>query len=292
MTFVMNTTVGPADVLHRLALGVEALDSVTGNPVATPVRVGQEVPPRMRPQPVGFEGQWPCLDFETNGTARYKLRHGIGGPNRVKVNADGSPSSIVVRIHDPWRRFVPRRFRIPVWTRLELEAGDPAIGGPPPGAYVAMASRLVRPVLFPGSAYPVSRGTTVIRGRVVRDGRPVRWPRVIARVGGVASGVAHGDERGEFLLMLSNEWTLLAAPPSTIDVNLTVRAVPPANGPQVDPDDPLADLVVENVNRPLAVDGALSGTGTPPGYQDYAVPAPVEVTVGKLTKLPPIVFQP
>jgi hypothetical protein len=292
MTFVMDTSVGPADVLHRLALGVEPLDAVTGYPLATAVRVGQEVPTHLRPRPAKLETYWPCLDFETNGTARFKLRHGIGGPNRIKVNADGSAPTIVVRIDDAQRRFVARRFRIPVWTRLELEQADPTGDDQPTGPYVAMASRLVRPVLFPGNAYPVARGTTVIRSSVVRNGKPVRWPRVIARVGGVVSGAAQGDEHGEFLLVVTSDWTMLAAPPSKVDVNLTVRAVPPANAPKPDPGDRLADLVIEDVNRPLPADGALSGTGTPPGYQDYAVPAPVEVTVGKLTKLPLIVFQP
>lgn len=292
MTFVIDTSVGPADVLHRLALGVEPLDAATGRPVVTAVRVGQEVPPRLRPRLARFEPYWPCLDFETNGTARHKLRHGIGGPTRIKVNTDGSAPTIVVRIDDAQRRFVARRFRIPVWTRLELEQADPTGDDPPTGPYVVMASRLVRPVLFPGRAYPLARGTTVIRSSVVRNGKPVRWPRVIARVGGIVSGFAHGDEHGEFLLVLSSDWTMLAAPPSTVNVNLTIRAVPPANAAAPDPADRLADLVIENVNRPLPADGALPGTGLPTGYQDYNVPAPVIAIVGALTKRPPIVFQP
>ena len=292
MTFVMDTGVGPADVLHRLALGVEPLDAVTGRPAGTAVRVGQEVPPRLRPTPAMFESSWPCLDFESSGTARFKLRHGVGGPNRIKVNDDGSPPAIVVRIDDNRRRLVPRRFRIPVWTRLELDAADPTGGGPPTGPYVAMASRLVRPVLFPGSAYSLPRMATVLRGSVIEDGRPVRWPRVLAKVDGVDSGIAQGDDRGEFVLVLTSEWTLLAAPPDQVDVTLTVRATPRAAAPKPDSDDRLADLVIEDVNRPLPSSAALSGQESPDGYQDHDVPAPVPVTVGRLNKVGTIVFQP
>jgi hypothetical protein len=292
MTFVMDTSVGPADVLHRLALGVEPLDAVTRYPVATAVRVGQEVAARPGRRAVPSEYYWPCLDFESAGTARFKLRHGIGGPNRIKVNTDGSPPTIVVRIDDRRRRFVPRRFRIPVWTRLELDAADPTGGAPPAGPYVAMGLRLVRPVLFPGSGYPVARGATVLRGSIIQDGKPVRWARVLARVGGVSSGAAHADEHGEFVLVVSSDWTMNDGPPSKVDVNLAVRAVPPVNAPDPDSVDRLGDLVIEDVNRPLSADGALSGTGLPTGYQEYLVPAPVEATVGSLTKLPPIDFQP
>ena len=181
-TSVIATSVGPADVLHRLVLGVEPRDALTGGALATAVRVGQEVPPRLRAAAARFADPWPCLDFERNGTARFKLRYRIGGPNRIKVNPDGSPPTITVRIDDARRRFVPRRFAIPLWTRLELERADPTPAGGPTGPYVPLASRLLRPYLFPGAAYPIPRGTTAIRGQVVFNARPVRWPRLFARV--------------------------------------------------------------------------------------------------------------
>jgi Bacterial transcriptional activator domain len=80
----------------------------------------------MRPLPTRFDDAWPCLDFDTNGTARFKLRHQTGGPARIKVNADGSAPIITVRIDDIHRGFVPRRFRIPLWTRVELKRADPS----------------------------------------------------------------------------------------------------------------------------------------------------------------------
>jgi hypothetical protein len=293
--FVITTSVGPADILHRLALGVEPRNAVTENPTGGAVRVGQEVPPHLRPRPARFETYWPCLDFETNGTARFKLRHAIGGPNRIKVNGDGSPPSITVRIDDVSRRFVPRRFRLPVWTRIELERADPTPTAAAPGPYISMESRLLRPYLLPGSSYPIARGTTVIRGSVVSGGQPVRWPRLIARgPGNVGVGAAHCDEHGEFVLIVTGLGTMPQPAPKEIDVVLSVYAVPPAQATPPDPDDRLADLVVEQLNRPFPADSAvLRGLSVPAGYVKSADDVTVTVQIGKSLALrPPIVFQP
>lgn len=296
--FVITTSVGPAEVLHRLALGVEPRDAVTQGPVASAVRVGQEVPAHMRPGAGRFEGHWPCLDFETNGTARFKLRHQIGGPNRIKVNPGGAAPTITVRIEDLGRRFVPRRFRIPLWTRRELERAD---NTPPTGQYVLMASRLLRPFLFPGATYTVPRGTTAIRGRVVSSsGRVVRWPRIFAEgPGNVPVGAAHGDERGEFLLVVTNLGTTPPPVPSAVDVDLDIFARAPA--PAVDPEDRLADLVVENQARssvpPTSTNldnDVLRGVAIPPGYVASSGPRP-HLTIpvgGSLAMSQPVVFTP
>ena len=292
------TSVGPAEVLHRLALGVEPHDAVTGAPVATAVRVGQEVPPRMRPRAARFEEAWPCLAFESNGTARFKLRYQIGGPNRIKVNTDGSAPRITVRIDDFGRRFVPRRFRIPLWTQRELERADKT---PPTGQYVLMASRLLRPFLFPGATYTVPRGTTAIRGRVVSNtGRAVRWPRIIAEgPGNVPVGAAHGDERGEFLLIITSLGTTPPPVPSTVDVDLDIFA--PAPAPADDPKDRLADLVVENQARSSVPptnanldNDVLRGVAVPPGYVASTAPRPhLQIPVGGLLAMSqPVVFTP
>lgn len=296
MTFMMDTAVGPAEVLHRLALGVEPRDGVTHRPLSTAVRVGQEVPEHLLPRGAGFETYWPCLDFETHGTARFKLRHGVGGPNRIKVNADGTPPTITVRIDDRRRRFVPRRFRVPVWTRLELERADPSAGAAPPGPYAELTTRLIRPVLLPGSAYQLARGTTLIRGSVVFGGKPVRWVRVFARSAGTHIGTAHGDENGEFLLVVTGRSMMpAAAPPEMIDVVLSVYAVPPGDARAPDPVDRIADLVVEPLSRPLTDDphGVLAGVSVPDGYRKSASDTAVAAPTGKeLVLRPPIVFQP
>jgi hypothetical protein len=298
---VIATSVGVADALHRLVLGVEPRDALTDAPLATAVRVGQEVPPRLRDPAARFADPWPCLDFETNGTARFKLRYRIGGPNRIKVNSDGSPPTITVRIHDPRRRFLSRRFRIPLFTRLELERADPTPAGGPTGGYVPLASRLLRPRLFPGATYSIPRGTTGIRGRVVSNGRPVRWPRLFARgPGNVRVGAAHGDERGEFLLVITEMGMTPPPAPSTIIVDLDVIAAPPTTAPAADPADPLADLVVETLARssvppqPGDLDNdVLQGVSTPTGYVSRTPLPQLTVTVGELLVLAqPVVFTP
>jgi hypothetical protein len=301
VTDVIATHVGPADVLHRLALGVEPRDAVTEQPIASAVRVGQEVPPRLRPRPARFDYAWPCLDFETNGTARFKLRHQTGGPARIKLNPDGSAPTITVRIDDVRRRFVPRRFRIPLWTRLELKRADPTPADGPAGPYVPLNSRLLRPFLLPGSGYTIPRGTTAIRGSAVySDGRPVRWLRVFAMGPGPTQlGAAHGDENGEFLLVITDSYTIPTQPHSTVDVDLVIVARPPDAAPIPDPADRLGDLVVEDLARssvpPAASDldsPVLRGLAVPSDYRSsMAQPPQVTVPVGELFALSqPAVF--
>jgi hypothetical protein len=299
---VVATSVGPADVLHRLALGVELVDAQTRRPIVTSVRVGQEVAPRMRPQAARFEDAWPCLDFESNGTARFKLRHQIGGQVRIKVNTDGSAPRITVRIDDDRRRFVPRRFRLPLWTRRELERADPTPGADPTGPYVPLASRLLRPFIYPGVGYVLPRGITAIRCRVVSTaGATVRWPRVFATgPGDVRVGAAHGDEHGQFLLIITSAGTTPQPVPTTFDVDLNIVARDPNTAPAPDSADRVADLVVENLNRSSVPPSAgdldsliLRGVSMPPGYVRSLAPWPnLTITVGELLTLSqPIVFR-
>jgi hypothetical protein len=82
--------------------------------------------------------------------------------------------------------------------------------------------------------------------------------------------------------------------PKEIDVVLAVYAVPPAQATPPDPDDRLADLVVEQVNRPFPADSAvLRGLSVPAGYVKSAADLTVTVQIGKSLALrPAIVFQP
>lgn len=286
-TALIATSVGLADVLHRLALGVEPRDVLTDRPVASPVRVGQEVLTRMRSQAARFDDAWPCLDFETNGTARHKLRHQIGGPKRIKVNADGSAPTITIRIDDGHRRFVPRRFRIPLWTRRELEAADPTPTAAPTGPYVPMASRLLRPYLFPGPAYPLPRGTTAIQGSVVFNGKPVRWPRVFAKLDDIPVGLAHGDENGEFVVVIIGTGATPPPPPDALDLELDIYARRPDTAPQPDPADRLADLAIEDQVRPPPTNSVpdnfvLRGMAIPGGYVKSSTQPSVRVNIGEV----------
>ena len=202
------TSVGLAQVLHRAALAVECVDAVTDQLARNPVRVGRET-------------AGPVVDLDATAAGRFVLRHRPSLPNTVTL-----------RLADPDRRFVPRRLRVPLWTLAEVALAE----ANPPGAYVPVRSRLVRAWLSPGSAYDRPGGATAIRGRVTMAGAPVRWPRVTALDGALPVGWAHGDERGEFLLVVADS---RAEFPATMEVDLLVRARDPAQLVAPDPADPL-----------------------------------------------------
>lgn len=269
----IRTVVGPAHVMHRLALGVEAMDAVRGRLVVDPVRVGREVAAT-----VGGTPQWPCLDVLRSGTGRFKLNRAADVPSKIRL-----------RIDDPTRRLVARRFDLTLWPPAATDGIDET---PPIGTYVPVGSRLLRAWLLPGSAALLPRGTTAIRGRVARNGVAVRWPRIRGYAGAnVLVGWTHGDERGEFMLVITDTAT---APPvdTTVDVTLTVVAAPP---PAQEPDaqDRLADLVVEVVPRSAAPPGPndldndlLRGRADPPGYAASTGAKPtITVPVGELLTL-------
>jgi hypothetical protein len=107
---------------------------------------------------------------------------------------------------------------------------------------------------------------------------PVRWPRVEARIpGGAAIAWAHGDQHGEFLLILPPE--SIPAPavqlPATLtlDVTATGRTGLPAIVPPalVRAADPFWDLPLEQVGPPAidpTTDLVALGQFPPPGDYD------------------------
>ncbi|MFI6151721.1 hypothetical protein ACIBCA_03380 [Kitasatospora sp. NPDC051170] len=265
---------GRVDVLHRLALAVRPLDARTTG-TAGGLRVGREIG-REAPAPGG-----PVRPLENHGASGWVLRYGSGAGG-VRSRA------VVLRLDDPGRRFVPRRLRLPLWTLPELTGADDR---PPTAAYVPAASRLLRPWLLPGVAYPVTGGVTGLRLRVTDRGAPVRWPRVEAfGAGGMRVGWAHGDEHGQVLLLVDGIGALAPPTPSAFDVVLRTavpdRAV--AVDP-VDPEDPLADLVVEDLPRSQAPptdqdldNPVLRGVALPSGYRGSTRDVLRSLTVGRV----------
>jgi hypothetical protein len=305
----IHAGIGPVQVLHRLALGVEPVDAFTRALIGRGVRVGRELPkpPRRRrgTGPLDPLARRRDLALESNGTGRFKLRHGPGL---------GSVATLVVRVDDPWRRYVPRRFEVAIWTFAEVTASEDwppttqSLAKQPTGPFVATRSRLLRPWLAPGSAYTLPKGTTGLRGRVTLGGRPLPWPRVDALgPGDVVVGRAHGDERGEFLVVVTGTGTLVPPPLTTLDIRLVLRGLrPPAAG---DPpvkgalpaDDPLVGLPLEPVaksaNPPAAGDldnPLLRGETPPAGYLLSTTPPPVvTLEIGRVRAVPvPFPFTP
>jgi len=251
----IQTSVGEVPVLHRLELGIVVRDAVTERTVASQLRVGWEAPDHLLPRRAS--DQWPCFDFEPAGAGRFRLR-----------SAHRRPAQLTVRIDDPSRRYTPRRLGVPLWSPDELAAR-------PPANPIAVGSRTLPIWLWPGATYPGSAGTTAIRGRVARRGEGIPWARVTA-VGtgaGLTLGRAHGDDRGEFLLCLTD----VAQNPvqSTVDVRLLVR------GPTGTPKLPPIEAVTRSANPPMAsdLDNDLLRGVTPPAEHVLSIPPPQQFTV-------------
>lgn len=239
---VIETSVGPVAVLHRLVLGLVVRDAVTSYGVAPGVRAGWEPDPLRLPR--GHRPWWPCVDLEPVGAGRFRLRE---TPPR--------PATVVLRLHDPARRWVARRIELTL-----------------PSTAVPVPSRTVPLWLSPGAAYPLPRGATAVRGRVARDGVPVPWARLVAvGPGNAVLGRAHADDRGEFLLRLAE--TNQNPVQSSVPVELRVRGPVAVPVPRPPDGDPLADLVAEPVPTPSVppvasdVDGPLLRGEVPlPGF--------------------------
>ena len=140
----------PAPYLERvtrLALGFEPLDAVLGGRLTHPVRM--EV-----------EGHAPQVRIDRHDSCLHVLLY-----------QPSLADEVVVRIWASALRYTPRRLRIPLLTAGEAED-------------LPYTHRVRRPVLFPGAAYDANGKSTGLRGRVMRDGSPMRWARVEAHCPG------------------------------------------------------------------------------------------------------------
>ena len=235
------------ELVVRLALGIEPTDPLLRSRIGQPVRIARDgvpfpAPAHLRdPRVSRWEEQTVLRRVGRGDSCRFVLR--------VEPGVD---DPIDLRIEDQSRRYVPRRLRI----RLP----DPIGSG-----------RQIRPALLPGAAYGVPAGAVGVRGRIVRDGDPLRWCRVEARrvVDALLVGRAHGDEHGEFLLLLE------PAASRGADLTLPVEVTVSVFGPDVAPDpddvpnsaaDPLWDLPLEEADLTAGADAVLAGLALPDGY--------------------------
>lgn len=276
----IETSIGTATVLHRLAVGVECRDAIGDVAVLAPVRCGRQTHLRELPR-VKTPG-WPCLDLDRADRGRFVLRH-----DRPL------PKQLVLRIDDPFRIYLPRRFEVTPWLTATLDETTAGNG------YVPVGSRLLRSWLWPGSAYRSQRGSTIVRGRVVDEvGTGVRWARLAATgADGGPAGHTHTDEHGEFVLVVT---TIVQRPiESNVPIEIAVMA-PAAPGP-VDPSDRCADLTIEPVPQssvpptPDDLDNSvLRGTAMPAGYVGNTnQPLSFDAVVGAESSIPAdIVFVP
>ena len=272
-----------AERLQRLAVGFEPLDPVRGGRVGHPLRFEVEgalprppADPRSSYRHVAFQQVPPVVDRHDSCLHALLFQPGLPGDAGRTVD---------LRVYDHERRVVPRRFRVPVLSIADAEAE------PRPAAL-----RTRRPVLFPGAAYDLSERSTGLRARVTRGGRPMRWTRVEARLEGSGAivGRAHGDDRGEFLLVLAPA----AAPLVELSDPLTVRVT--VSGPAAEPvpatpalpeQDPLWDLPVEVLPDPGLADPVSPGVDFPTGYVSTLTSTRlVPFQLGRLISAPDFVF--
>ncbi len=228
-----SLTSGYHELRHQLLLGLEPVDVMRGGRLSHGVDISLEGGSRVR-RPI---------QCHSSGRHILLVDPKLGDP-------------IDLRIADPRRRWVPRRLSVPL----------PA------------SVRLLRPALYPGAAYNVAETATGLRGRVVRAGdlSPVPWVRAEARLLdsegqpiGPPVGRAHGDDRGELLLLLDSLASPLPELADPIEVEITIFGTstnlkqPPQEW--MDPDSELVE----------------PGEALPPGY-DRTVSRVVELRLARL----------
>jgi hypothetical protein len=266
--------------VQRLALGLEPVDAVRRARIPHPIHVVVEGKPFTDPlaQPArlylenlrdqGLELSDVMLPIPRHPSCRHALL--FEPPAKEHVD---------VRFFERQQRFVPRRLRFPL----------PAVANPADATLwdgIPVSQRSRRPGLFPGAAYDVTDSATGLRGRVVRPDPldalkriRVRWPRVVAKQNGAIVGRAHGDQNGEFVLLLAPEavpGVELAIP---LQLEVTAFGPPPPPPPPPPPlppaivrqVDPLWDVPLELAAAPgVTPDSVTAGEVVPTNYTDSA----------------------
>jgi hypothetical protein len=247
---------------ERLALGLEPLDAGRMTRIGFPFQVTFDAAPLGLPRP----------PIERHDSCLYVLRYAPGLANSAELRFFDATRFLYRPEHDR-RRFVPRRLRIPL---LPLASVDTQ----------PFSHRVRHPLLFPGAAYDVSSTATGLRGRVERNHLPVRWTRIEAKLPGnsMVMGRAHGDDRGEFLLLLRAEASSIGELVNPLPIEVTIFA--PQTAPVPNPStlpllDPLWDLPIEETPAPGTLDQVSTGEALPTGYMDKGTTT-VPVIIGKL----------
>lgn len=259
---------------HRLAQGIEVLDAVRGGRVARPIRVdlaGRWAPRGITPRsPYARPSGW----YDTPGASRHASGLHALLYHPVLVALKPADRHVDVHIHDHARWFVPRRIRIPLVDPAGIEADDLSLH--------PVEQRLRRLSVFPGAGYECSERMTGLRGQLLRGGHAVPWARIEAVYpdhGDMLAGHAHGDDRGEFLLLLGGHPAPYAGPQGTIAVQLRIYGPPAPVAPTTDVQ---SLLPVEILPAPGAADPISAGITPPAGYQ--AAPLiPIALRLGRIS---------
>jgi len=274
----MNEILAPVwdERITRLRLGIELADALgRPGPVAGLGVFSENVP---RPHQVPRSARTPSPSGGTSDDIGLPgVRQNPSGRFAIAFTSrdPAAQDRLDLRVIDPDRHYVPRRLSIPVPALAAVLAAEGAHDLDPA---VPLTPRGGRPRLFPGAAYGTHAGTTIIMGRATwgAGGPPVQWARIEATAdvaGHSGPWHAHGDDRGEFLLVIGSLSVVQAQQLSlTVDVNVVVRArpVPPPGTPVDSPAQsrrhPLWHLPVERLATLDPSDPVAAGTALPPGY--------------------------
>lgn len=268
----LAVSLGPelARVQHRIALGVQCLDALTGRALLAPLQ--------LRLLKIGpLQADLPLLD---KGGGRYSLVDAGAFArlwNRCTEPGNELPRTLDLLLHEALpgprssegelpHRHGPRRVAMTLAETVP-DAPDPAFRPRP----AASRANVLQLRVWPAAAYPFDGAGTLLRGRVrlgsgQADARPARWARVIASKGAALLGAAQADERGEFALLVRYPAGLLApdtphADDGQIDLTVAARRTPPPHAAPFDDltaetaavvatdTDPLADLPADYDRR-------------------------------------------
>lgn len=252
--------------VHQLAIGFEPIDELRRQRTSHPVVMQVESPLGNSHRP---NKSYNDVSYPSDSVPRI-ARGEYGTHRMLYLKRHTMPEEMVVRITDDQRRFVPRRFRLAVPPQIDQETEQRPL-----------ASRKQTPLLLPGAAYDFSRKSTGLRGRVLRDGSPMRWAWVDAfllinigteevpvfvRQGRI--GRAISDDRGEFLLLLNTmpiSQTGIADLTDPLWVNVVINGPTPAPA-SINTDDPYWDLPIEEFDAAGQPDPAANENYVPSGY--------------------------
>lgn len=242
--------------VFHLALGIEPLDALSGQRLTRSV----DVRPEEFGSPLADWRRWRPGETLTSALPRMH-RHASG---RFVRRYDAiTPAQVTVRIVDDLvevrrrgagqgRGIVPRRLRIGLPSRTEVVDAE----ADPNTSPIPRWRRAFSIGCFPGADADLASRSTVLRGTVVRQLNgvdvPVRWARVRGtNADNDVVGWAHGDDRGEFVLVVNVGDNDIGVPTNPVPVTVTIGAQLPPPAAPADPmrvvRDPLWDLPVETI---------------------------------------------
>ena len=268
-------------IQHRLAFGLRVGDGVRTQAWPAGPLAG---PPPFEPAEVSALAEWPGEPGTPQRPVPLSWRPMLGGSTRGRFRVlhpvHPDDKQVTVRLIEPLRRYVPRRVSLDFPSLSDVLIAE-AAGLSAPRAWTVL--------LWPGARHPAHGAATGLRGRAVDPtSAPVPWVRVRAATvtGDFTLGIAHGDDRGEFLLLLGAGRHSEAVPKAqSFTITVTVWVPPKIGGDTGYPGDPLAALPVE----PLTAGQPADDGATPPASYAKVTPAlDVDIRLGRIRSIPDV----